>query len=152
MLDIILVAVLAQLGGFFLNLLQMDIKWKGKTIIRPCFNYIKIPSIVGMILMGVLARNISQWTLDTFNDELATYIRSFSLMIILVRGSLELKFKGRVIAVFILTFVPFTMETIFDFILIRFGLKFPVAISFSFGLCLSAVAPAVVVPLMLHLI
>lgn len=50
----------------------------------------------------------------------------------------------------LLTFIPFLTEVIMDFFVIKFGFKFPVAISFSFSLCLSAVAPAVVVPLMLQ--
>mgnify|MGYP006951061189 CR=1 FL=1 len=70
-------------------------------------------------------------------------------MIILVRGSLELSFKGRLIGVILLTFIPFVTETIFDFILIKFGFKYPVAISFAYAICMTAVAPAVVVPLML---
>ena len=112
-------------------------------------NYIKIPSIVGMVIMGVIARNMSGWTKSVFHEEIASYIKSFSLMIILVRGALELSFKGRLIGVILLTFIPFLTEVIFDFFVIKFGFKYPVAISFSYALCLSAVAPAVVVPLML---
>jgi len=61
-----------------------------------------------------------------------------------------LTFKGRLIGVILLTFFPFMIETIFDFFVVKWGFKYPVAISFSFALCLSAVAPAVVVPLMLQ--
>ena len=99
--------------------------------------------------MGVIARNMTVWNRDAFNEEIASYIKSFSLMVILVRGALELQFKGRLIGVILLTFIPFLTELIFDFFVIKFGFKIPTAISFAYAVCVTAVAPAVVVPMML---
>ena len=80
-----------------------------------------MPSVVGMVIFGLIARNMHPWMGDTFNPVWANYAETTTLMVILVRGALELEFKGALLRIGILAAIPFVIETILDFILIYFA-------------------------------
>mmetsp|Transcript_14326 Transcript_14326/g.24378 ORF Transcript_14326/g.24378 Transcript_14326/m.24378 type:complete len:96 (+) Transcript_14326:134-421(+) len=73
---------------------------------------VKIPHLVGMIILGCLARNY--WTPDfngdvegdCYPDEWAFWIRQICLSIILMMGGLEISFKGKGTLVFLITVCP----------------------------------------------
>lgn len=105
-----------------------------------------------MVIFGLITRNMSSWTRDTFNPVWANYAETITLLVILVRGSLELEFKGSLIRIGILASIPHIIETICNFLLMFIALDEPVFISISFALSMTAVAPAVVVPLMIAIV
>ena len=71
-----------------------------------------------MVIFGLITRNMSTWTRDSFNPVWANYAETTTLMIILVRGALELEFKGALIKIGILASIPHIFETIVDFVLL----------------------------------
>lgn len=104
------------------------------------------------MLMGLLAWNMSTWTLESYNPVWGGYCESFTLMIILARGALELEFKGGLIWIGLLAFIPSLFEVGFDFLLIFLAIDTPAMIALSFAISMSAVGPAIVVPLMIDLV
>jgi len=52
---------------------------------------IKIPTLVGMTFMGMLARNLSDYTYGAFNPNWAMFGRVFPLLFILMRGGMEVE-------------------------------------------------------------
>lgn len=69
-----------------------------------------------------------------------------------MRGALELKFKGKVTRISMITFLPMFGETIMNFIVIYFGLDFPILVSFTYAIGISSIGAAVVIPIMIHLV
>ena len=92
------VVILATLGGLaFRALAGFDIpkvgRFKGykvKAIIR----YVTIPPLIGMILMGFIARNFIGGVMLAYPSRWATFIRLICLCLILMRGGLNVSFKG----------------------------------------------------------
>jgi hypothetical protein len=64
---------------------------------------------------------------------------------------MELEFKGALFKIGLLASIPHLVETAFNFIIIYFALSFPPFIALCFSLCMTAVAPGVIVPLMIGL-
>jgi len=103
-LSLLIVVIFALIGGLLTAGLNGYNFWKIKT--KPLLGPVKIPPLVIMILCGAIARNMFDWQREAYNDVWASYIRMFCLMVILLRGGLELGFKGKGIIVFLYTFVP----------------------------------------------
>ncbi len=104
LLSLAIVVVFALIGGLLTGGLNGYNFWKCKT--KALLGPVKIPPLVVMILCGAIARNMFTWQRQAYNDVWASYIRMFCLMIILLRGGLELSFKGKGLIVFLYTFVP----------------------------------------------
>lgn len=102
--------------------------------------------------MGLLARNMSTWTSETYNPTWGMYFEVFTSMVIVTRGALELEFKGAYISITLLAFVPFIIEALCDFTLLYLAVEQPAMVSLSFGLSMTAVAPAVITPQMISLV
>lgn len=80
---------------------------------------IRIPPLVGMIIMGCVARNVflfnkynpdlqegEEPNLDCFSDDWAYWVRQCCLSVILMIGGLEVTFKGKSVTVVLLTLMP----------------------------------------------
>ena len=79
----------------------------GPIKIKPCLTSIEIPPLVGMIIFGCLARNfLGPGYMEHYPDNTASWIRMVCLSIILLRGGLELDFKGKGLTVVLLTLLP----------------------------------------------
>ena len=117
---------------------------------------IMLPPLLGMILAGVMLRNIPA---HSFSDELPRsyyiFVRSIGLMVILLRSGLELDFlsltKNGWKAVLSLTCFPAITEALVCGFCAFFLLKMPIMFAMTLGFILSAVSPAVVVTGMLSL-
>jgi len=59
-----------------------------------------------MIVFGSVARNAFGSVIDPYPDEWEGWIRIVALSVILLRGGLELEFKGKGLIVVLLTFGP----------------------------------------------
>ena len=56
--------------------------------IKPLFTTLRIPPIIGMIIMGCVARNFFGSLVEPYNDGWALKLRTCCLAILLVRGGL----------------------------------------------------------------
>lgn len=118
------------------------------------FQMIHVPSILGMLLTGMI---LGPFVLDLIDDRillLSTELRQIALIVILLRAGLSLKVEDlRKIGkpALKLSFIPASMELIAILILgpLLFDLSFLEAA--ILGSILAAVSPAVVVPRMLQL-
>lgn len=117
---------------------------------------IKLPPLLGMILAGLVLRNVR---VQPFSNELPSpyyvFVRSIGLMVILLRSGLELDMSvlqnDGWKAVLSLTCFPAILEAIVSGFCAYALLKIPLMFGMTLGFILSAVSPAVVVSGMLLL-
>jgi hypothetical protein len=111
-LAIFIVIIFASLGGFLTKLLK-GYKSKGNCLCKKGFEIksisdtVTIPVLVGIIIFGCIARNwFPQDIMENYPNEWAVWIRTVCLSIILMRGGLELDFRGKGLIVVLLTLIP----------------------------------------------
>ena len=130
--DLIVVILSAILGGIFFLLIQgiqikmtESCKKRFKSDKEYLVNYksifgsnIRIPLLVGMIIMGCVGRNVflygkykntvpeGEKVQDCFSDQWASWIRQCCLSVILMVGGMEVTFKGKSVTVVLLTLCP----------------------------------------------
>jgi NhaP-type Na+/H+ or K+/H+ antiporter len=117
-------------------------------------NLLKIPSMIGMLLAGIL---LGPYVLNLIADpilEVSSELRQMALIVILLRAGLALKledFKKMGKPALLMAFVPATIELIG--VIILGPLLFPISFleAALLGSILAAVSPAVVVPRMIRL-
>lgn len=119
------------------------------------FKKVGLPSLIGMILTGVL---LGPYMLDLINPtilEISPELREFALVVILTRAGLSLNIKemksfGR--PAMLMCFLPALFEMLGVFLLapVLFGISRIDAL--IMGAVISAVSPAVIVPRMLNII
>lgn len=117
-------------------------------------NKIKIPGLVGMILIGVLFGPFVLNIIDPKILNISSELRQIALVIILTRSGLNLNLKdlkkiGR--PAILMCFVPATFEIIGVMLASRFLLNLSWVEGLLLGSVLGAVSPAVVVPRMTKL-
>lgn len=119
------------------------------------FTKMKLPSLIGMILVGIL---ISPYCLDLLDESILVIskdIRQIALVIILTRAGLSLNFKdlkkvGR--PAFLMCFVPACIEIIGTLIIAPLLFDVSLLEAAIIGSVIAAVSPAVIVPRMIRLI
>lgn len=84
--------------------------------------------------------------MNNYPDITAGYIRVICLSVILLRGGMELDFKGKGLTVVLMTLTPQLSEAIAVAIASRLIFGMPWALGIANGFTLAAVSPAVVVP------
>lgn len=73
----------------------------------PILKTITIPTLVGMLVAGCLARNFLPGILmDPYPASFAAYLRSICLSTLLIRGGLSITFKGNGLIVALITIIP----------------------------------------------
>ncbi|MDD5156007.1 MAG: cation:proton antiporter [Candidatus Omnitrophica bacterium] len=119
------------------------------------FRKLKMPGLVGMLLLGVV---IGPYALNLLNHNMlnvSSDLRMMALIVILLRAGFELSKdtlnKVGLRAMF-LSFIPATLEGIAIVFLGHYFLGLSIMESAILGAVLSAVSPAVVVPLMIRFI
>jgi NhaP-type Na+/H+ or K+/H+ antiporter len=112
----------------------------------PVLKSITIPPLVGMIIMGGVARNAFPTLMEDYNDEWANYIRQVCLSVILLRGGLELDFEGKGLLVLLLTLLPQAFEATAVALTSLAVIGMPMALCYALGFTIGAVSPAVLVP------
>ena len=116
---------------------------------------IKIPGLVGMIIVGLLIGPYCLGLIDEKILSISTELRQIALVIILTRSGLNLdldslKKIGR--PAILMSFVPATLEIIGVALISQLLLEVTVFESILLGTVLAAVSPAVVSPRMIKLI
>jgi len=116
---------------------------------------IRLPSLFGMLVVGVMLRNINGIAIaEDIDHDLASFIRNVALVIILTRGGLSLnpsalhKLKFGIMRLAIL---PCLCEGIVEGIVGHFLLDIPWVWSFMLGFALSAISPSILIPGLLNL-
>ncbi len=119
------------------------------------FTKMKLPSLIGMILVGIL---ISPYCLNLMDESILSIskdIRQIALVIILTRAGLSLNIKdlkkvGR--PAFLMCFVPACIEIIGTLIIAPLLFDITWIEALIIGSVMAAVSPAVIVPRMIRLI
>ncbi|MBS6501793.1 MAG: cation:proton antiporter [Clostridium sp.] len=124
-------------------------------IILLIFTKLKLPSLVGMILTGIILGPHMLNLLDSSIIGISSELRQIALVIILTRAGLALDIKylkkvGR--PAILMCFIPATLEILGFIILGPKLLNLPILDSAILGTVIAAVSPAVIVPRMLKLI
>jgi len=110
-ISLFVVVLCATCGGMLVQVLMKGVDIKSGSVgpikIKPVLTCITIPPLVGMIIFGCLARNfLGQEYMQHYPNITASWVRMICLSIILLRGGLELDFKGKGMTVVLLTLVP----------------------------------------------
>ncbi|MDB1947009.1 cation:proton antiporter [Clostridium tertium] len=118
------------------------------------FTKLKLPSLVGMILIGIILGPHMLNLLDSSIIGISYELRQIALVIILTRAGLALDIKdlkkvGR--PAILMCFIPATLEILGFIILGPKLLNLPILDSAILGTVIAAVSPAVIVPRMLKL-
>ena len=145
------VVLLATAGGIFVQIMMKGIIFSsgkvGPLHIKAMLTKIEIPPLVGMIVFGCLARNfLCNAYMQHYPEYYAGWIRSVCLSIILMRGGMELDFKGKGLTVVLLTLCPQNAEAACAALACRWIFDMPWPLCFAQGFTLGAVSPAVLVP------
>jgi NhaP-type Na+/H+ or K+/H+ antiporter len=116
---------------------------------------IKIPGLVGMIIVGLLIGPYCLGLIDEKILSISTELRQVALVIILTRSGLNLdidslKKIGR--PAILMSFIPATLEIIGTTLISQLLLEITIFESILLGTILAAVSPAVVSPRMIKLI
>ena len=153
---LLVVVAMGAVGGIIVQILMQGISFRsgkvGPIILKPALTAIQIPPLVGMIIFGCLARNfLCKEYMQHYPEEIAGWVRNVCLSIILLRGGMELDFKGKGLTVVLLTLVPQNLEALGSAVATRFIFNMPWSLCLAQGYTLGAVSPAVLVPSMMIL-
>ena len=134
---------------FFLDLL---IILGGGAIIFLLLNKIKVPALIGYLLLGILINAVGAF--DPNLAAISPYLRKIALIIILVKAGLsldvaDLKKVGR--PAIMMSFMPAVVEMIVVGLVAPLFFDLTYVESFLLGSVLGAVSPAVVIPMMTRL-
>lgn len=122
--------------------------WACAHIGGACANAVGLPSLIGMLLMGLFLRNVPGKLVDDLPESWSSDIRAAGLSVILLRSGLELDlpaFKSVGWMAARLTVMPGVSEAVTCglFSMLIFKMSFPLGM--CLGFILAAVSPAVVV-------
>ncbi|XP_026738397.1 sodium/hydrogen exchanger 9B2-like isoform X1 [Trichoplusia ni] len=113
-----------------------------------------LPSLIGMLIVGIIMKNIGFVNFDETYQHVASYIRKIALTIILTRAGLDLDpnaMKKYFFTVIKLALVPWTFECVLCAIMAYFFLGLPWDWAFLLSSIVAAVSPAVIVPCLFRL-
>ena len=117
--------------------------------------YLKLPSLVGMLIVGII---IGPYSLNLLSSSFLSYsqvLRDFALIVILIRAGLSLNLsdlKAIGLPALMMAFIPATLEILGVVILAPLIFKISFAEAALLGGILAAVSPAVVIPRMIKLV
>ncbi|CDW89456.1 mitochondrial sodium hydrogen exchanger nha2 [Stylonychia lemnae] len=125
-------------------------KFKGYRL-EPVIKKVQVPSLIVMIILGCIARNLFGKVMDAYPTLWTSYIRSICLSILLIRGGLQVTFQGKGLIVAFLAFVPQIFEAV-TIALIAYGLfDMPMSLCFAMAFTISCISPSVMVPGLINL-
>ena len=124
----------------------------GGVLINFLFSKIKVPALIGYLLLGILINAVG--LIDSNIIAISPYIRKIALVIILIKAGLsldisDLKKVGR--PAILMSFVPAVTEMCIVGVIAPLLFNITYTESFLLGAVLGAVSPAVVIPMMTKL-
>ncbi|KAG8186330.1 hypothetical protein JTE90_005862 [Oedothorax gibbosus] len=118
-------------------------------------SFIKLPPLLGMMIVGFLFRNVEAISFyEDIDRKTIMVLREVALAIILMRAGLGIdgqQLKKSKLAVLRLTVVPLIVEALSMGVFAHFLLGLPWMFALMLGFILSAIAPEVILPVILHL-
>ncbi len=118
------------------------------------FSILKLPSILGMVVFGIICSFAIKAMTPTTLWELGPFLKSFALIVILLRAGLSISkqtLKKVGLTALLMSFVPCVFEGAALTVLFKIFFGFDWYVSGLTAFMLSAVSPAVIVPSMLDL-
>lgn len=115
---------------------------------------IKLPAVLGMVLMGVVIGYFFKDALPLSLNESASFLKSLALIIILLKAGLGISrttLNRAGLSAVLMTFIPCMFEGAALTVILNALFGFEWAVAGLTGFMLAAVSPAVVVPSMLEL-
>ncbi|CAH2243119.1 sodium/hydrogen exchanger 9B2-like isoform X3 [Pararge aegeria] len=113
-----------------------------------------LPALIGMLIVGIIMKNIGFVDFDPHYQKVASYIRKIALTIILTRAGLDLDpmaMKKIFWTVIKLALIPWSFEYVLSAVMCHYLLGLPWDWAFLLGSIFAAVSPAVVVPCLFRL-
>ena len=106
-----------------------------------------IPSLLGMIVMGCVARNYCGSIMNSYPTVWAGYIRSICIAVILTRGGFGVTFRGKGLLVLLMSFVPSLFEAVCAAFIAKALFGMPVDVAFAFAFSYVGAGVALIVPI-----
>ncbi|KAK7582285.1 hypothetical protein V9T40_013730 [Parthenolecanium corni] len=141
----------AEPGGQLFSLILLSIL---SYISGWLITFLKMPPLLGMILCGVVLRNVGLFDVSGVYLKVVSFVRQFSLAIILIQAGLGLDpnaLKKLSFVVARLAILPGLLETAATSVAAYFLLSMPYMWGLLLGCILSGVSPAVIIPSLLSL-
>lgn len=108
--SIIVVILTSAVGGILIALIgglhQTKLLCIPAINTKALFSAFKIPPLIGMILMGMVARNCFGREVIAYQEKWASMIREICLTLLLIRGGLTIKFQGKGLVIALITIIP----------------------------------------------
>lgn len=126
----------------------------GGWLLGSVFHRIGLPSVLGMVMWGICIGLFWYDQLPPVLFELEPFLKSFALIVILLRAGLGINkstLQKAGLTALLMAFVPAVLEGTVLTVLMHFLFDFDWVIAGLAGFMLAAVSPAVIVPSMLHL-
>jgi NhaP-type Na+/H+ or K+/H+ antiporter len=126
----------------------------GGWIFSRLFSRIGLPAVLGMVVWGICIGTLWRDHIPPLLFQLEPFLKSFALIVILLRASLGLNkstLKKAGLSAGLMTFVPCIIEGAALTVLFHLVFSFGWSIAGLTGFMLAAVSPAVIVPSMLNL-
>ncbi len=119
------------------------------------FARLKLPSIIGMMLLGILVGAFFQKSIPALLWEMEPFLKSLALIVILLRAGIGLRWsvlKRAGISAILMSFIPCILEGLAVIAATRYMFGFSWIVSGMTGFMIAAVSPAIVVPSMLEIV
>ena len=117
--------------------------------IPPLITTIKVPPLLGMMIMGCIIRNFFGDLMLAYPAPWTSWMRACCLGMLLTRGGLQVSFKGKGLVVLLLSILPNLCEACVAAGLAYAQVKYPIEICFMLGYALANTAASIAVPNML---
>jgi len=117
----------------------------------PLIRVFSIPPLILMIIMGLVSRNYFGEHADAFPSVWAVWIKNVALCILLIRGGLQVRFKGKGLLVLFLSFAPSWAEAIVIAFTIRGLFGYPYSICWATAFLIACISPSIMVPGIINL-
>lgn len=114
--------------------------------LKPILTGVVIPPLLGMIVIGIISRNFFGSATKDFPKEWASFIKSICLGILLIRGGLQVTFKGKSMLLLVMTALPQTVEASIAAWITKGLTDLPIFVCYALGYTLSCISPSIIVP------
>ncbi|XP_001946407.2 sodium/hydrogen exchanger 9B1 isoform X2 [Acyrthosiphon pisum] len=118
------------------------------------FRMLTLPALVGMLLVGIIYKNVGLIEVDEHYKEFVSILRKIALVVIFTRAGLDLDpvaLKKLYCRVLFLALIPWCTEAAVIAVTVHYLLSLPWKFAILCGSIIAAVAPAVVVPCLFRL-
>ncbi|XP_026326441.1 sodium/hydrogen exchanger 9B1-like isoform X2 [Hyposmocoma kahamanoa] len=113
-----------------------------------------LPALIGMLIMGVIMKNVGFVHFDKDYQLVVSYIRKIALTILLIRAGMDLDphaLRKHFLTVIKLSLLPWTFEFVLCAVMVFYFIDLPWDWAFLLGSIVAAVSPAVIVPCLMRL-